>query len=76
MGRLGKCNESLLSNQCFERPSFCREEPATINGGVLMVHAGWNGENQPDGVRRDLRAIRPIGRMRGGRDLRGNNGPR
>ena len=48
MGRLGKRNENLLPDEFLVRASLGGEQAAAIDGGILMIHAGRNGQGQPD----------------------------
>ena len=56
MGRLGKCNQNLLSDECLECAAFCREQSAPVHGGILVIHAGRNGEREGNGIMSDRAA--------------------
>ena len=43
MGRLGKRSQNLLPHKVLIRTSFGGEQPAPVDGGVLVIYARRNG---------------------------------
>ena len=60
MRGMGKRNENLLPDEIFVGASLGRKEAPSVNCGILVVHAGRDGEGQFDRIMRY--SHHPVGR--------------
>lgn len=51
----GKGDEDLLTDERFVGSGGSRQQATAVDGGILMVEAGWNRQNQCQPIGRDDR---------------------